>query len=599
MKKPKKGTTADVICGFPQPLGFYHALTGGDALHFGYWPEGQADSISLAQAQEAHSQMIVGLLPAPPAQILDVGCGLGVLADFLTDAGYQVVAIAPSDPLISYAQSHHPGAEYISCGFFEDDAMLNPPKNYDVILFQESMQYLPDLDSVFDKAKKLLCTEGGRLIMCDEVSYDPKTREYSSVHEAKEIERTFAKHGFFVRSHKRIGKEVAPTCMNILTLFQTKRDKLLHIFGSDAKGEIDKCIKAWKRLQQDYHEKRMGYEVWVLQPSPIVVRSYCPGDENEILTAFRAVFNTPRSKKHWQWKFDQNPFGGPYLSTGWDNATLVSHYAAYPVPIWFGDQEKLTYQVGDTFTLPSYRGIGRGKSSLLARAARHFHRQFCENKVPFFYGFNTGKIQQFGRLFLHYYPIAAVYEWVLSGDPLSRLAQHPSLKPRMLDYEVERVDEVQDWADTVFDAARDDYGILVARTGKYLQWRYINHPDYDYHFFVVRRRGRPIGWWLARVEDNTLLLGDALFCKKAKEAPLVGLNACLRSFDQEGLAIQQVRGWFSETPDWWVKKMNELGFYQQRHPHTLDLCITPFIEDINPEEMGKDFYFTHGDSDLF
>ena len=156
---------------------------------------------------------------------------------------------------------------------------------------------------------------------------------------------------------------MAPSCRNILNLFHEKYDRLLQVFGNNAQDEIDHCIKVWEKLQQDFQENWLGYEMWELQPSSIIVRSYCPGDEDKILKTFNAVFNTARSREHWHWKFNRNPFGGPYVSIAWDNSRLVSHYTAYPVPVWLDDQEYLTYQVGDTLTLPAYRGVGRGERS--------------------------------------------------------------------------------------------------------------------------------------------------------------------------------------------------------------------------------------------
>jgi len=60
----------------PQPLAFYHFLTGGDDLHFGFWPQEQTN-LNLPEAQKAHSQIILARIPNSPARILDVGCGLG------------------------------------------------------------------------------------------------------------------------------------------------------------------------------------------------------------------------------------------------------------------------------------------------------------------------------------------------------------------------------------------------------------------------------------------------------------------------------------------------------------------------------------------
>lgn len=582
----------------PQPLGYYHALTGNDSLHFGYWPD-HLPELGLGGAQQEHSRMILRLLPPAPARILDVGCGLGVMAGVLADEGYQVVAIAPSAAMIDYAREHYPGPEYIACGFLDDVPSLSEPQSFDVLLFQESLQYFPDLWAVFARAKRLLRRDGGRLIACDEVSYAADTREYSAVHQVLEVERAFAGQGFYVRTHQRIGNNVTPSCRAMLELFRERRDMLTTLFGVESGEPIADCMQAWQRLGRDYESGRMGYELWELLPSDFALRTYRDGDEQKILPAFRAVFQTTRSTPHWLWKFKQNPFGGPSIATVWDGGNLASHYAGYPVPVWQGGEEKLTYQVGDTFTMPPYRGEGRGTTSLLARALRFFHRHYSENRVPFDYGFNTGKIQKFGRLFLNYSPVAPVYQWHLQGPELQRISGSRSAVARLLGYRAQMEKEVGDWAQTVYETVRGDYAMMVARTTRYLRWRYQLHPDFDYRFVVIHRWGKPVGWWLGRVEGDTLLLGDALFGKSARLAPWIGLAIYLKQLKREGVAVNCISGWFSETPPWWVRRLQATGFRKQREKDHLDLCVTSFIDEVEAADIGRDFYFTHGDSDPF
>ncbi|MCK5524950.1 MAG: GNAT family N-acetyltransferase [Thiomargarita sp.] len=583
------------ITDLPQPFGFYRVLTGSDNLHFGYW-QNKTD-LNLAQAQEALSELLLNRFPKPPKRILDVGCGLGVMAGYLAKAGYQVVAIAPSEQLIRYAEKKHPGAEYVACGFLDDHNQLRSPESYDIILFQESLQYFPHLAPVFEKVKQLL-KPSGRVILCDEVSYTPETRKYSAVHEAQNIERHFSEQGFFVRYHNRIGSQVTPTTEHILHRFYKKRPELIACFGEESESQFIHFTIGWEKQRTWYKTGQFGYEIWEIEPSQFQVRSYKEDDEKSILQAFQTAFGVSQSLAHWQWKFKKSPFGGPYISTVWDEK-LVAHYSAYPVPIWLGNHDTMTYQVGDTLTESAYRGIGRGNSSLLARAVRHFHRLYCEGQIPFFYGFNTDKIQRFGKMFLRYYPVAPVYEWIVKEEALQTLSKTPVWQNWLRGYTVTCVSQVEEWADDIFAKAKSHYGWLVVRNQQYLQWRYQAHPDYTYYFFVIHHWGKAVGWWLGRVEGETLLIGDALFSQQDIQAPRAGLIAGLAFLQKKAIKINEIRGWFSQTPQWWNEVLKELGFDSQRHPQDLDFCVTSFTEEIEAEEIGKNFYFTQGDSDLF
>jgi 2-polyprenyl-3-methyl-5-hydroxy-6-metoxy-1,4-benzoquinol methylase len=585
------------ITDLPQPFGFYRVLTGSDYLHFGYWQK--KTDISLPEAQEALSELLLKRFPKPPKRILDVGCGLGAMAGHLAEAGYQVVAIAPAKQLIDYAQHHHPGVEYIACGFLDDHTKLSPPESYDIILFQESLQYFPKLTPIFDKIKQLLAPSQGRLIFCDEVSYTSETHQDSAVHEAKDIEQHFSELGFFVRYHKRIGSQVTPTTEKILQGFYEKRTELIELFGEKSEEEILHFTRGWEKQKIGYTTKQFGYEVWELQSSQFQVRSYQADDETAILQAFQIAFGVSRSLAHWQWKFKNSPFGETHISIVWDDTALAAHYTAYPVPLWLGNHHTITYQVGDTFTLPAYRGIGRGQTSLLARAVRHFHRLYCEGQIPFFYGFNTDKIQRFGKMFLRYYPVAPVYEWVLKDKALQIIIKKSVWGSWLWGYTVTCEKQVEQWADNLFEKAKPHYGWLVARNQQYLQWRYQAHPDYSYYFFVVRHWGKVVGWWLGRVEGETLLVGDALFCQQTIQAPRAGLIAGLAFLKNKGIKIKEIRGWFSKKPPWWNNVLEELGFNAQRHWQNLDFCVTSFADEFKPEQIGENFYFTQGDSDLF
>ncbi|NIA11442.1 MAG: hypothetical protein GWP10_17370 [Nitrospiraceae bacterium] len=91
----------------------------------------------------------------------------------------------------------------------------------------------------------------------------------------------------------------------------------------------------------------------------------------------------------------------------------------------------------------------------------------------------------------------------------------------------------------------------MARTVSYLKWRYLDHPDYDYTLILVCKWGQPVGWWLGRVEGNTLLIGDALFDPEATYAPQIGLISWLRLLQRSEAGFPGIRsGGQSSCTDW-------------------------------------------------
>jgi SAM-dependent methyltransferase len=96
-------------------------------------------------------------LPAPPARVLDVGCGQGELTTALSVAGYDVVGIDPAAP---------EGALFRRLTL--DD--LDRDERFDAVVAAFSLHHMRDLDAALEKIASLL--EPGGLLVVDEFAWD-------------------------------------------------------------------------------------------------------------------------------------------------------------------------------------------------------------------------------------------------------------------------------------------------------------------------------------------------------------------------------------------------------------------------------------------
>lgn len=330
-----------------------------------------------------------------------------------------------------------------------------------------------------------------------------------------------------------------------------------------------------------------------------LIRPYREGDETAIARLFTSSFHVERGDQHWQWKYHQSPYGNRYMSLAFSaDGELASHYAGFPVPFWCDGRSFLGLQMGDTMTGPRFRSVGRGVSSLLARAVRHFFAHYRRGPFEFFYGFNTGGIQRFCQWFIGGSQVEAVRYLVRSAEP----------PPPVRGYRVERITEPGKDLDRFFQRVAPRYGFLVKRDAEYLHWRYLSCPDGEpYVLLAARRWGRLIGWGVFRRREDRLIWGDALLDPRHADAAGAILTAALETdtlktdtLKTDALAassdIVRVEGWFSDRPDWWSAELRRLGFGQQPQPDKLGFMILPDREKEPP--LGR-LYYTMGDGDLF
>ena len=118
MKKKDKVSSRRI--GLDMGLAVGRFFLNTEDLHYGYWPNGKEANVqNLAEAQEAHSQLIIDHVPAKiKKSILDMRSGSGNIALKLLNLGYNVGCVIPNeflDELVTLKLGDR-GKIYI-CGF--------------------------------------------------------------------------------------------------------------------------------------------------------------------------------------------------------------------------------------------------------------------------------------------------------------------------------------------------------------------------------------------------------------------------------------------------------------------------------------------------
>ncbi len=155
-----------------------HKLFGLDHLHYGYFTDADKPSIeTLAKAQNAYAEKLLGLIPKSVKTILDVGCGTGGMAEKLVAKNFEVTCIAPDPYLIEKTLERTKGKVKTHTDLYENITEFQP-ESFDLILMSESCQYIKP-DPGWEQNIKVL-KKGGYYLVADFFKIKPIDTPYMS-----------------------------------------------------------------------------------------------------------------------------------------------------------------------------------------------------------------------------------------------------------------------------------------------------------------------------------------------------------------------------------------------------------------------------------
>jgi SAM-dependent methyltransferase len=176
-------------------------------IHYGLFePDIPVGIAHLKIAQERYFQRLLEAIPAETKSILDVGCGAGKTAELLLERGYQVDCVSPGKALTAIAAERlDTRARIYRCRFEE----LSVPTRYDLVLFSESLQYIP-VDVALEKSMSIL-NPGGHILISDFFSVDRKEKStIGGGHRFEHWREIYSRYPLDVVIERDITAETAP-----------------------------------------------------------------------------------------------------------------------------------------------------------------------------------------------------------------------------------------------------------------------------------------------------------------------------------------------------------------------------------------------------
>lgn len=257
----------------------------------------------------------------------------------------------------------------------------------------------------------------------------------------------------------------------------------------------------------------MSAETWSIRP-------YEPGDESQIVALFARAFGRPMTEAHWRWKVlgQPTPVNNVWLVVA--GSQVIGQYACIPTRFWLDGQEQLVMVGVDAMVDPAYRRHG-----MWTALVTHAHEVWSAAGVAFALGLPNERWgsrrdalgwQSLFGLKWHIRPLqplrlvaqrlrlpqavavpalAAVWNRFWTG----RLNVDPTIELTSVQIAGAVFDEM--WAAARL-AGRDRPLISVVRDRAWVQWRFLDVPESDYHLLFARRGGKPVGYVAFTIRDT-------------------------------------------------------------------------------------------------
>lgn len=247
---------------FTYPLNvFMHILLQEEArvdyLHYGIF---ENPAQSLLAAQERSTELLFERLPPVPSCLLEVGIGLGTALNKLVRRGYRATGISPDASQITMARQRYGDDLPVACSRLED---FQSPHRFDAVIFQESSQYIPELQ-LFGQAGQLL-DSGGRVIVLDEFSAVPLD-DPRALHSLESFKSAAHDAGFRIVEELDLTERAAPTIDYFTTRLPRFRDSLLRELGITS-AQIEDLIENGRRYRDRYGRGEYVYRLLRFQRS--------------------------------------------------------------------------------------------------------------------------------------------------------------------------------------------------------------------------------------------------------------------------------------------------------------------------------------------
>jgi GNAT superfamily N-acetyltransferase len=348
-------------------------------------------------------------------------------------------------------------------------------------------------------------------------------------------------------------------------------------------------------------------------------KKYEEGDEAQILKLREIVFGGTRSREYWKWQFQDGPAGPAIIWLAVADEKVVGQYVVVPQRMKIGDEIIIGSFGLDEMTHPNYRGQG-----IITKLAQNVFQAAGQQGIHVTYGipnnqihplyieklewFNISQIQTMCKIFnlgnvlkkkinLPRF-IGSSGQFALdiissTMDKLMTLSHMPEIE----------IKEIHLFDDTISEFclnASKNQDVTIIRDKKYLNWRYVNKPGFNYTIFQAERIGEILGYIVfhLRNTNSALKIGyiaDILLLSGEKATLHALVNKTIEDLKKRGADMVLFRTLKSMPYYNILKKMGFQPLWFRKTQLSAHVNSTKVPKELL--QAPSNWYFTIGDTD--